>query len=156
MLLLKTKRTFQEVLANAFTPLVILPASRPGETRDEGKARANDLAVTARIAGLGVTVVESTVGELFVLASSDESQTVGFARKMLRESKTGEPWFLFLRKEAGPLLKEMSDRTREDCTLTITGFGVDGRTVEMVAAYVPAQNNTAMMHHRGFNVGEHL
>src|ERR1700693_5856552 len=79
MLLLKTKRNFQQVLACAFTPLVILPATKAGETRDEAKVRANDLAVRARIEGLGVTVTESTTGELFVFASDNESQAVGFA-----------------------------------------------------------------------------
>jgi hypothetical protein len=69
----------------------------------------------ARITGLGITVVESKVGELFVLASDNESQAVGFARKMLQESNTGEQWFLLLRSENGPLLKEKPDHSREDC-----------------------------------------
>jgi hypothetical protein len=154
MLLLKKKHTFREVLAGSFMPLVVLPAS--GKTREECKARANDLAVTAGIAGLGVTVVESKAGELFVLASSDESQTVGFARQMVREAKTGDPWFLFLRGETGPLLKEHPDRSRDECTLTQNGFTFGGHSVHIVAAYEPAQNNTAMLHSRGFDVGEHL
>lgn len=87
MLLLKTKRSFQETLAGLFIPLVILPASKAGESREESKARANDLAVTARIAGLGVTVIEAASGDLFIMACDSEAQAVGFARRMLQESK---------------------------------------------------------------------
>jgi len=156
VLLLKVNRTFQQVLAGAFFPLVILPASTPGGSRDHGKFRANDLAVSARIAGLGVTVVESKTGELFVMVSGNESQCVGFARKTLQELKTGEQWFLLLRDQNGPLLKEDSDRTREICTLTATGFTCPDQHVEIVAAYVPAQRNTAWGHSLGYDVGEHL
>jgi hypothetical protein len=113
--------------------------------------------VTGRIAGLGVTVIEAARGDLFVTACDSESQCVGFARKMLKESKLAEPWFVLLRGEKGPLLQESADRSRKTCTLTTTGFVLpDGRTVEIVASYQPAQNNTAMMYQRGFNIGEHL
>jgi len=122
MLLLRTTETFQKVLVDRFVPLVILPASAPGESRDESKTRANDLAVDGRIAGLGITVVESKAGELFVLVSDNESQAVGFARKLLQESKLAEPWFLLLRN-VQRLCVETADRTREDCPLTETGFG---------------------------------
>ncbi|MGA2576373.1 MAG: hypothetical protein ABSH24_10155 [Bryobacteraceae bacterium] len=156
MLLLKTERNFQKILACVFTPLVILPASKPGESRDESKARANDLAVTARTEGLGVTVVESRAGELLVFASDNESQAVGFARKILKESKAAEPWFLLLRDMTGPLVLEAIDGVREDCTLSETGFGVAGRSFEIVCSYVPAQNNTAWGYSQGHDVGEHL
>jgi hypothetical protein len=157
MLLLKSNRNFREVLQCAFTPLVILPASVPGETRDDSKARANDLTVTARIQGLGVTVVEGAKGELFVFASDNESQAVGFARKMLKESKLAEPWFLLLRSATGPLVLETADRSRVDCTLTESGFLMpDGRTVDITAAYVPASRNTAWLAHLGYRVGSTL
>jgi hypothetical protein len=153
----KTKRDFQEVLASSFTPLVVLPASKPGESREQGKARANDLAVTARIDGLGVTVVESTNGQLFVVASDKESQAVGFARRLVQESKSAEPWFVLLSDEKDLLLKENADRSRGACSLREAGFVLpNGRNVEIVAAYVPAQRNTAWGHHLGHDVGEQL
>jgi len=155
MLLLKRDRDFQGVLNGAFTPLVILPAS-PDEPRDTSKARANELAVDARIAGLGVTVVESKAAELFVLASDNESQAVGFARLQVEQSKTANPWFLLLRNKKGPLLLETVDRLREERPLTETGFVLPTHAVEIVAAYVPAQRNTAWMHSLGHYVGEHL
>lgn len=128
-----------------------------GNLVDVTKARANDLAVDARIAGLGVTVVESKDGELFVLASDNESQAVGFARKQVQESRTAEQWFLLVRGEKGPILKETADRNREECTITETGFSYGpGRTAEIVAAYIPAQRNTAWGHSLGHYVGEHL
>jgi hypothetical protein len=159
MLLIKTKENFRQVLQSLFTPLVFLPASLPGEARAASKARANDMAVDARIAGFGVTVVESKDGELFVVASSNESQVVGLARKLLVESRTAEPWFLLLRTEKGPvttLVKETADRTREECQLIKTGFTRDRRAIEIVAAYYPVQNNTAWCHHLGVNIGETL
>lgn len=157
MLLLKTDRHWKQVLANAFTPLIIFPATVPGETRDESKKRANDLVVTARIAGIGVTVVESTTGDLYVMASDNESQSTGFARKMLLEQKLAEPWFLLLRDEKGPLLKEDSNRLRESCELTETGFVLpDGQVVVITKAYAVAQRNTAWGHSLGHYVGEHL
>jgi hypothetical protein len=156
MLLLKRTEAFQNILASRFVPLVILPASAPGEALEQSKVRANDLAVDGRIAGLGITVVESRAGELFVLASDNESQAVGFARKFLRESKIAEPWFLLLRS-GQRLCLETADRVREDCPLAETGFVLpDGRTVEIVASFVPAQRNTAWLHSLGHNVGEHL
>lgn len=157
MLLLRTDHNWKQTLASVFTPLVILPATVPGESRDESKKRANELAVTARIAGLGVTVIESAHAELYVMASDNESQAVGFARKMLTEAKLAAPWFLLLRDEDGPLLRENSDRSREDCELTETGFVLpDGRAVEVVASYTPAQRNTAWGHSLGHYVGETL
>jgi hypothetical protein len=156
MLLIKSDRDFQEVLRCAFTPLAILPASLTGEARDASKARANDMAVDARIAGFGVTVSESKDGQLFVFVSSNESQVVGFVRKMLAESRTAEPWFHLLRAEKGPLLTENADRKREDCALTNSGFIHDGHAVEIVASYIPAQRNTGWLHSRGHHVGETL
>jgi hypothetical protein len=156
MLLLKRTETFRDVLASRFIPLVILPASAPGEPLEQSKQRANDLAVDGRIAGFGITVVESNAGEFFVLASSNESQVVGLGRQLLRESKIAEPWFLLLRNGQG-LCLESADRTREDCPLTETGFVLPGGpVVQIVALFVPAQNNTAWLHHLGHDVGEHL
>jgi hypothetical protein len=156
MLLLKKDIGFKEVLTTVFTPLVVLPATVSGEPREASKQRANDLTVDARIAGLGVTIIESTTGELFVLASDNESQAVGFARKQIQEFKTGEQWFLLLLSEAGPILKETADRQRQKCTLTDTGFIVADHTTEITAVYAPAQRNTAWGHSLGHDVGEHL
>jgi hypothetical protein len=161
MLLIKTTENFRQVLKGMYTPLVFLPASAPGEAREEAKARAKGLALDARIAGYGVTVAESKDGELFVLVSSNESQVVGFARKLLAESRTAEAWFLLLRTEKGPvtvttLVKETADRTREASVLTKTGLVLGGRAVEIVASYDPAQNNTSYLHHLGVDVGETL
>ena len=78
MLLIKTNENFRQVLQGMYTPLVVLPASSPDEARDASKVRAKGLALDARIAGFGVTVVESKDGELFVLVSSNESQVVGY------------------------------------------------------------------------------
>jgi hypothetical protein len=56
----------------------------------------------------------------------------------------------------GPLVLEAIDGVREDCTLSETGFGVAGRSFEIVCSYVPAQNNTAWGYSQGHDVGEHL
>ena len=150
MLLGKTDRDFQGVLRVTFTPFVLLPASLPAEFREASKARARELAGDARSAGLGVTVVESEAGELFVLASDNESQAVGFARKMLADQKMAGDWFLFLPESVGPLSKENAERTRGVGTLTESGFVLpDGHAVEIVAAYVPVQNSTAYLHSIG-------
>jgi hypothetical protein len=157
MLLLKAYRNFDQILKTVFIPLVILPATILGETREESRARADDIAVTARIEGLGVTVVESATGDLFILASDNESQAVGFARKLLRNSKIAEPWFLLLGDENGPLLFEAADRRRVECPLHRGDFALpDGRTFEIVAAYIPAQRNTAWLHSLGRRAGEFL
>ena len=157
MLLLKTDRNFKHVLASVSTPIVILPATVSGESQDESKKRANDLAVTARVAGLGVSVVESATGELYVMTSDNESQALGFGRRMLTEAKLAGAWFLLILDAKGPLLRENGDRDRERCTLTETGFVLpDGRAVEIVASYIPAQRNTAWGHHLGQDVGENL
>ena len=149
MLLLKTKRSFQEIMAGVFSTLVILPATKTGETRDASKARANDLAVTARIAGVGAFVIESAKGELFVMGSDNESQCVGFARKMLKESRIAEPWFILLYDDKGLLYLETADRQRKTGKLTDIGFVLpDGLIIEIVANYTPAQNNTALLFHR--------
>jgi hypothetical protein len=155
VLLLKTKRSFQEIMAGVFTPLVILPASKAGESREESKARVNDLALAARMAGLGVTAIESTSGGLFVMASDNESQCVGFGRKLLTESKTAEPWFvLSMDGKGSSIVLETSDRNRKTGRLTPTGFVLpDDYSVEIAASYIPAQRNTAWLRSLGFNVG---
>lgn len=157
MLLLKTKRSFEEIMAGVFSTLIVLPTTKPGETRAESKARTNDLTVTARIAGLGVFVIESEQNELFVMCSDNESQAIGFARKMLTEGKLAEPWYILLYDDKGSLIVETTDRNQDTGKLTKTGFILpDGYVINITAVYIAAQRNTAMLAAMGHNVGEHL
>ena len=64
MLVPKTNRKFSTSPGECIHAAGHSSGLTPGETRDESKARANDLAVTARVDGLGATVVDSKDGEL--------------------------------------------------------------------------------------------
>jgi hypothetical protein len=91
-----------------------------------------------------VAVAVLTTGELNVVICY-ESQAIGFARKMLLESRLAEPWFLILRDEKGPLVRENGDRDRECRTLTSAEFvPPDGRAIEIVASYVPGTTQQSM------------
>jgi hypothetical protein len=145
MLLLKTTRTFQEVLNQTLMPFVILPA-----TTD--KPRANDLVVTGRIEGHGMAVIEGRDGNLFVLAVNNAAHVIGFARRVTSESKTAADWFLLFSNDM--LFRENSARNREDCTLTGTGFVLpDGGSFEYETIYDSASWFTALAHWQGVDVG---
>jgi hypothetical protein len=148
MLMLKAKTTLGEILEQAAFPFVLLPSP--------DKSTANEIAVDARIAGLGVTVLSGAYSQepgLFVMATSDAGQIVGFARKVVAEHKAD--WFVFYRPNDA--VKENSDRSREKCSLDASGLNLpDGRQFVCDGVFRPAQYNTALMASRGFNVGERL
>lgn len=150
-------RTFQQ----ATFPFVLIPVCSPDKTDFENLQRMDELAWESRSAGNGTIGVEGRwagrSGRVFLLLSrAGESHVVGFGRKMVREAKGAEDWFLF-RNQAGELLKENADRSREGCTLAGDGFTLpDGREFHFEKAYTPAQNATQYGHVKGFSVGEHL
>lgn len=130
--------TFSNFLDNAIFPVALIPASCTNSTEAEDQERADILAVTARIEGLGVVVLAGRMAgaqEFFVLATGDESQVVDFARK-------AADWFLLRLADTDDLLRENADRSREKCIIRETGFVLpDGRTFEFAKAYRPDHVN---------------
>ncbi len=157
MLLLRSNITWKEFIEESSSPMIIFPASRSVDTAETNLKRTNDLAVSARIEEYSVRGLKSDAGDLFVLVRANESQVVGFVRNLLNQNKLGEPWFLFRRASNEPAMFEVGNGRREICTMTDVGFELpDGRVFVIVAMYHPAQNNTAMLHSRGHDVGDHL
>jgi hypothetical protein len=135
MLLVNTNQTFQQVQDQTFRPFVIIPASRPEEGRDQSKKRANNLVVTGRIERRGMMVLESSAGDIFVLAADNESQCVGFARTQTACSKTAADWFLFLNSD-GTLVLEGTHKSGTTCHIDRNGFTLpDGHRFEIVACF---------------------
>jgi hypothetical protein len=161
MLLIKADKYPRDILVGVISPFAIVPASRPDLPNTENVERANNLAVAARTNGFGVTVIEgqwagSDSRELFVFVVGNESQVVGFVRKMPFEADATANCFLF-RREDGVFVRENSDRSREACVMNDSGFTLpDGRKFQLVTAFTPAPYNTAWAHSQGINVGESL
>jgi hypothetical protein len=161
MLLLKFASAFRDILADSAAPLVILSALRPDSQNTANLQRANDLAVAATTSGFGVTVLEGrydggTTREFFVVVAGNETQVVGFARRVIRDSDTVADWFLF-RRQDGELVREDGNRSREMCVVTDDGFTLaDGRIFQFGTSYLPAQFNTAWGHSLGADIGEFL
>jgi hypothetical protein len=157
MVYMKSTATWKEFIETTPHCIVVLPASSPADTEEQNKRRANTIAVDARVEGHGVRMVLSSAGEFFVVVGDNESQVVGFARKALREAATGETWFLLRRPESEAVAQESVDRSRKPALFTDSGFALaDGRKFVVSALFSPAQNNTALLHSRGYNVGEHI
>jgi hypothetical protein len=129
MVYVKSKATWKELLEHTPHCIVVLPASSPSDTEEQNKRRANTIALDARVEGHGVRVLLTGVGEFFVAVVDNESQAVGFARKAVRETATGEPWFLLRRPDSDAVAQENADRSRTPAIFTENGFTLpDGRT----------------------------
>lgn len=153
--------TFTRVFREATFPFVLVPICSPDKTEIENLQLMDGVAWESRSAGNGTIGLDGrwTGGDgrvFFLLGRAGESHVVGFARRMIREGKAAEDWFAF-RNDAGELLKENADRSREVCSLTGDGFTLpDGRRFQFEKAYTPAQNATQYGHVKGFSVREHL
>ena len=157
MVYMKSTATWKEFIETTPHCIVVLPASSPADTDEQNKRRANTIAVDARVEGHGVRFLLTVVGEFFVLVADNESQAIGFGRRVLRDAATGEPWFLLRRPESEVVAQETVDRSRKPALFTDRGFALpDGRRFVVTALFAPAQNNTALLHSRGYNIGEHI
>jgi hypothetical protein len=159
MLLTRINKTFRDSLNGAGSSVALIPTSRPHVSDSENVQRASDVAFLAKAKGMGVLVLEgrrmeTPARELFVLVVGDDS--IGIARKVIREADAASDWFLFCR-HGDDLVKENIDRSRKQYGFKGDGFRLpDGGEVEFGAAYTPAQFNTAWCHSMGANVGEYL
>jgi hypothetical protein len=157
MLLLKTDRSFRDILQSAGSSVAIIPASRPDVPDSANVQCANGIAVAARASAFGVTVIEgkwdgNLTRELFVVLVGNEAQVVGFARKAALEADAAANWFLF-RRPGDDLVCENADRSREACGVTDDGFTLaDGHIFQFETAYIPAQFNTAWGTRKGLTL----
>lgn len=157
MLLLKGDSAWPEYASRPGFALVILLASSNQDDAQLNRTRLHYLALTGRIAKLGVCVLECSNGDFFVAYHDTESQVIGLARQLLRERRTAENWFLRRSDVGEPLLQELPDRTLHLATVTGAGFKVaDGRVFQPEGVYHPAQNSTSNAHSLGYDVGDHI
>ena len=159
MLFTRIDKTFRDMLNGAGSSVALIPASRPHVSVSENVQRASDVAFLAKAKGMGVFVLEgrrigTPARELFVLVVGDDS--LGIARKVVREADAASDWFLFLRP-GDDLVKENIDRSRKQYGFKSDGFMLpDGGEFKFETAYTPAQFNTAWCHSMGADVGEYL